>query len=446
MNLWSITPCRYGGLSARCGAITVPENRAVAHGRTIVLHFVALPARKKPAREPLFGIAGGPGQAAIEGFEGDAKDVSARYPDRDILLEDQRGTGTSHPLRCNIYPTDAVTYEALFPLEIIRACRASLARDSDLNAYGTDAAADDLNDTRKALGYKKIVMWGGSYGTSVALVYLRRHEASVAAELLEGVAPPWLLPPLPFPRGAQAALDDLARSCTGDADCSTAFPRFSKEFEALIVRAKTGIPVAGGTIKFEVLTDRMRQAMYDTYTASYIPLIVRRWAGGDAAPLAKLVARLSHGIPGALAMGMSLSVTCSESLPFITPADAVRESTGTFMGDARYRAQRAACQVWNVKPVSRTFVAPIRSNVPVLMVGGAADPATPPRFGAEELAYLPNGRQILVPHAGHDFASPCVDKIEEAFISTYQTKTLDASCLVSAGRPAFKTDFKGLTK
>jgi pimeloyl-ACP methyl ester carboxylesterase len=444
MGLWSVSPCRYGGLAARCGVMTVAENRNVAHGRTIDVHFVVLPARKKPVREPIFFIAGGPGQAIIALIEPGAKQFARPYLDRDIVLEDQRGTGTSHPLACNIAPTEAVVDRWLFAPDVVRACRTRLAREADLNAYGTDVAADDVNLTRRRLGYGKIVLWGGSYGTDLALVYLRRHPDSVAAAILEGVAPPWLLLPLPFPRGAQAALEDLERSCAADQACSRDFPRFPQEFGALIARAKSGIPVSGGRIAFEVLVDRLRQAMYDSYTASYVPLIVHRWSGGEGAPLAKLVSTLSHTIPGLLAMGMNLSVTCSESLAFITPADAVRASAGTFMGDARYRAQRAACKIWNVAPVARSFLAPIRSDVPVLMLGGAADPATPPRFGAQEVAYLPNGRQILVPHAGHDFGSPCVDRIEAAFLVAYHAKTLDTRCLVSAHRPPFATTLKGL--
>jgi pimeloyl-ACP methyl ester carboxylesterase len=444
MTLWSVSPCQYGGVAARCGVMTVAENRRLAHGRTIGVHFVVFPAHKHPAREPIFFIAGGPGQAVIELEANGAKQVTKQYPDRDIVLEDQRGTGASHALPCNIAPSDAVAYRWLFPPDVVRACRTRLARDADLNAYGTDAAADDLNETRRRLGYAKIVLWGGSYGTDLALVYLRRHPDSVAAEILEGVAPPWLLLPRPFPRGAQAALADLERSCAADRTCSRNFPHFAREFGALIAQAKSGIPVSGGRISFEVLVDRMRQAMYDAFTASYIPLIVHRWSGGDSAPLAKLVALLSHTIPGSLAMGMNLSVTCAESLAFITPADAARASAGTFMGDARYRAQRAACKTWNVAPVARSFLAPIRSNVPVLMLGGAADPATPPRFGAEEVGFLPNGRQILVPHAGHDFGSPCVDAIEAAFLVAYNAKALDTRCLVSAGRPPFATTFKGL--
>jgi len=299
---------------------------------------------------------------------------------------------------------------------------------------------------RARLGYSKIVLYGGSYGTTESLVYIRRHGDTVKAALLEGVAPPWFLLPLPFPRGAQHALDDLEQSCASDQVCSTTFPHFAQDFDAVLARSKAGgIAVPGGyRISFEVFADRMRQTMYGAFGASYLPYIIHRAATGDTAPLAKLVAALSHGIPGSLAMGMNLSVTCAESLAFVTDEEARDRSEGTFMGDSRYRAQRDACRMWDVAAVDRSFLDPIRSNVPVLMMNGADDPATPPQFGAQELAYLPNGRQILVPHAGHDFSSRCTDRIELQFLDTYSVRALPTSCLRGEARPPFATSLKGL--
>jgi len=442
-------PCVYAKMPARCGSLNVPENRSQPNGRTITVHFVVVPAKHDGGQPPIFGIAGGPGQSAIDtgaAFLPGPSAIAAAQATHDIVLVDQRGTGRSNALNCNMYPTDASTYAYLFPPDIVRACRARLAKTNDLDAYGSDAAADDLDDVRARLGYSKIVLYGGSYGTTEALIYMRRHGETVRAALLEGVAPPWLRLPLPFPRGAQRALDDLERSCASDRVCSTHFPQFAQEFDRVLSLSRGGgIAVPGGErISFEVFADRMRQTMYDAFGASYLPFIIHRAALGDTKPLAMLVAAVSHGIPGTLAMGMNLSVTCAESMPFITPAQAREESQGTFMGDSRYQAQRQACEVWNVRPADRSFLDPIRSSAPVLMINGADDPATPPQFGAQELAYLPNGRQLLVPHAGHDFSSACTDAIELQFLNTYSTANLPASCLQAEKRPPFATSLKGL--
>lgn len=443
-----LLPCTYGGAQAQCGSLAVPQDRRNPQSRTIQLHVVVIRTKSASPKDPLFGIAGGPGQSAVETFRyGFAKSpfFSTLLRDRDVVMLDQRGTGKSHPLACDIFPNDAAAYQYLFPLTTIRECRERLARTSDLNAYGSDAAADDLDAVRAALGYGKIAIYSGSYGSTETLVYMRRHGDRVAAALMEGVAPPWLLLPLPFPRGAQHALDDLERACAADAVCSKQFPHFAQEFDALTSRSKAGgIPVRGGAIAFEVFADRMRQSLYDSFTASYVPYIVHRAAGGDTEPLRQLVAFISHSIPGSLAMGMNLSVTCSEALPFITDSQAAASAAGTFMGDSRYRAQRAACSAWNVKPVLREFLNPIRSDVPVLMMDGAEDPAAPPQYGAQELKYLRNGNQVLIPHAGHDFGSECTTKIELAFLETYDAKNLVVNCLQAEKRPPFATSLRGL--
>jgi pimeloyl-ACP methyl ester carboxylesterase len=446
--LFSVSPCTYAKRAARCGYLTVPENRTTNSGRTIDVHFVVVPARSKQPKEPLFFVAGGPGQSVIQDGAGFIAAIPFfadvyRTRERDIVLVDQRGTGKSHALNCRLFPTDASAYQALFPIDRIRKCRNDLAKTSDLGAYGSAAASDDLNDVRAHLGYEKIVLFGGSYGTTESLIYIRRHGGSVKAAILEGVAPPWLLLPKPFPRGGQNALTDLERSCAADALCSTRYPKFSHEFDSVLARSKHGIPVDGGTISFPVFADRMRQAMYDPSAAAFLPLIVHRAATGDVVPLGKFIALASHYIDSD-AMGMNLSVTCSESLPFITDADARAAAAGTFMGVSRYRAQRAACDVWKVRPAPRTFLDPIRSTVPVLMVGGEKDPATPPQFGSQELRYLPNGRQVLVPHGGHDIGDSCVAGFEMQFLATYSVKNLDTRCLKGAKRPPFATNLKPL--
>jgi pimeloyl-ACP methyl ester carboxylesterase len=430
-------PVTRDATSSVSGVLTVPEDRTRPGGRAIDIHYVVIPATTRTAKSPVFLIAGGPGQSIIKIGPSSIPGLVPDH-DRDIVMVDQRGTGESHPLECDLFPTQADTFRAIYPLDIIAACRSTLAATSDLRAYGTDAAADDLNDIRLHLGYRKIVIAGASYGTTVALDYMRRHGESVAAAILDGVAPPG---PLSMARGAQAALDDLERRCKAETACSTAFPHFGADFQSLLLQARHGgIKVSGGVITSDVLVERMRDALYSEAVAAYIPMIVHRAVEGDPQPLAQLVSMLSHEIPGSLATGMFLSVTCPEDVAFTTLGDVAEDSANTFLGDARFREAQAACRVWNVKPVDRSFLDPIRSDVPVLMISGEDDPATPPRYGAEALRYLPNGRQVIVPHAGHFTGSNCVDTIKRQFLDTYDVRSLDITCLKAAQHPPFVTN------
>ena len=141
-----------------------------------------------------------------------------------------------------------------------------------------------------------------------------------------------------------------------------------------------------------------------------------------------------------IATGLNLSMTCAEDIPFITEADVARSSARTFMGATRVRAQQHACTIWKVRPVARAFVTPVRSAAPILMLSGTDDPASPPRFGREAPRYLPNARQILIPHASHEIELPCADELIVAFVRARSAKNLDtASCAASYHRPPFAT-------
>src|SRR5271155_4102763 len=119
-------------------------------------------------------------------------------------------------------------------LEKVRACRAELEKRADLTQYTTSIAADDLDDVRQAMGYDKINLYGGSYGTVAALVYLRRHGDHVRTLTLEGVASPQYRIPLAFPRTTQNSIDQLIERCAADEACHKDFPNLKKEFAALV--------------------------------------------------------------------------------------------------------------------------------------------------------------------------------------------------------------------
>src|SRR5262249_2652678 len=156
----------------------------------------------------------GPGQSATEAYPlaGYVAKVRER---RDVVMVDQRGTGKSNPLACTlqeINDAQSVLGEP-YSLEKIRACRAESEKKADPTQYTTSIAADDLDEVRQAMGYDKINIFGGSYGTKAALVYLRRHEEHVHTLTLEAVASPQYLIPLPFARALQSSIDKVIALC-----------------------------------------------------------------------------------------------------------------------------------------------------------------------------------------------------------------------------------------
>jgi pimeloyl-ACP methyl ester carboxylesterase len=168
----------------------VPENRDKPDGRKVSLFVAVLPANTlHPRADPLFILAGGPGQAAS--FLGPfAAALTGVRKDRDIVLVDQRGTGRSSPLVCAAFKPDRSLKAALEfdPLPKVTACAQELAaKGVDAAQYTTAAWVADLDAVRAALGYDKINLWGGSYGTRAAQEYLRRHADHVRSVVLDGV-------------------------------------------------------------------------------------------------------------------------------------------------------------------------------------------------------------------------------------------------------------------
>ncbi|HEY6054223.1 MAG TPA: alpha/beta fold hydrolase, partial [Gaiellaceae bacterium] len=174
--------CYRGGASGLCGRLVVPENRAKPGGRTIGLQVMVLKALGTPRRaDPIFHLVGGPGGAATESASIWPTAFADLHWNRDVVLVDQRGTGGSNPLSCP-EPGNLATRAQV--ARFVHSCFVGLKGDP--LQYGTAAAADDLEAVRKALGYGKIDLYGGSYGATVAQVFLNRHPDSVRAVVLDG--------------------------------------------------------------------------------------------------------------------------------------------------------------------------------------------------------------------------------------------------------------------
>ena len=214
-----LADCRLPGLerAALCGSHEVWEDRQGRAGRRIALQIAVIPARRRGAEpDPLVVLAGGPGQGAIA-LAPQVIALFSRLNDaRDIVLVDQRGTGGSNPLDCD--PDDGASLQSVFedslPEKMVRDCLASL--DADPRHYATTTAVADLDEVLGAMGYARVNLWGGSYGTRVALEFVRRHPGRVRTATLDGVAPMGMKLPLSFVADGEAAFDRLVADCEAD--------------------------------------------------------------------------------------------------------------------------------------------------------------------------------------------------------------------------------------
>jgi pimeloyl-ACP methyl ester carboxylesterase len=223
-------------LSAQCAELEVAEDRAAPSSPRIRLKVAVIPALDRSGpHDPLFVLAGGPGQAATEFYVSAAPGFARVQRERDIVLVDQRGTGRSNALECE-YPEEDELAD-MSPAEIRRLTRDCLAAlKSDPRHYTTSVAVRDLDEVRAALGYDRINLYGVSYGTRVAQHYLRRFPDRVRAVILDGVVPMGLALVADSALQAQRALDLIFERCGADAECHSAFPNPAGAFAAVRAR------------------------------------------------------------------------------------------------------------------------------------------------------------------------------------------------------------------
>jgi pimeloyl-ACP methyl ester carboxylesterase len=438
---------------ARCGTHPVFEDRARRSGRIIHLKVLVLPAlTEKPAPDPVFVLSGGPGTGAATGVTHEVVEFfRPMRQSRDVVFVDQRGTGESHRLQCRLAGDGATAqsgFGELFPPDKVRACRQALETIADLRLYTTPIAMDDLDDVRAALGYASINLYGVSYGSLAALQYLRQYPARVRSLALAGVATPAQKLPLHFAGAAQAALDHLIADCAADEACHREFRDLGREVTAVLARFDPGpvtfdLPKADGTesesvsMSRPVFAERLRLMLYDLRSARRVPLVLHRAAHGDWVPFARATSPTLTGLSPAFAMGMYLTVTCSESVPTITEDEIVRASRGSFLGEERTRAHARACQEWPRGSIPADFYLPVVSRVPVLMLSGELDAATPAHYGAAAARSLPNSHQILIRNAAHAYFDDCLRDLVADFVAKGSARGQDTRCVEALRRPPF---------
>lgn len=442
---------------ARCLRLMVYENQTTRRGRTIPLRIVVLPATAAdPARredDAIVYLAGGPGQAATRLIGDSSLVADGLRARRDIVYADQRGTGGSNPLLCQFYgpPDQPQTYfDAFLPIEKVRACRSALERTADLAQYTTSASVEDLEAIRSALKYPRFTLVGGSYGTRLAMEYVRRYEARVRAVILEGPVTPANHVPERFGQLAERALDGLLDECLGDAACARAFPAIRDEARQVFERLRRG-PVtavaehpsarrpAEVTLTRDHVAEAIRYLTYSSGGASRVPLYLHEAFKGDFSPIADFLIRWRAG---GMFDGLYLSITCTEDVPLVA-ADAAEREEATYLGAYRVRQQRAACAEWPRGARPESSLLPVKASVPIFITSGTLDPVTPPENGDAIARTLAHSLHLRVPSGGH---SPyglrgldCLDRLKRDFIERASTGGLDTRCVNRIARPGFAT-------
>ncbi len=460
---------------ARCLRLTVPENQTTRRGRTISLRIVVLPATGTDrAEDALVYLAGGPGQAASELVADSSLAADALRVRRDVVFADQRGTGGSNSLICQFYgPPDQpqAYFDTFLPIQKVRACRTRLEKTADLAQYTTSASVEDLEAIRVALKYPQLTLLGGSYGTRLAMEYVRRYEPRVRAAILESAVTPAMHAPEHFGQFAAKALDGLIDECLAASECARAFPDIRNEARQVFDRLRKG-PVtaivahpsspegsrespegsressdgsrtrrraAKVTLTKDHVAEAIRYLMYSSLGASRVPLYLHEAFNGNFSPIAGFLIRWRAA---GTFDGLYLSITCAEDVPLVAP-DAAERDDPTYLGGYRVRQQRAACAEWPRGKRSEESGSPVKASVPTLITSGVLDPVTPPENGDTIARTLSHSLHLRVPSSGHSPVGldglDCLADLKRTFIERGSTDGLDTSCVAAIARPEFAT-------
>ncbi len=450
------SPQAKDSLEAMCTTFEVPEDRAAPHGRKVALNIAWLQATSNGEKQsdPVFFLAGGPGQSAVDTFPGMNPIFKEVRKQRDVILVDQRGTGKSNPLSCKSMLKDDDAYDPSQQAMQAQAeqCAAELSKKADLRHYTTTDAVADLDAVRQAIGAAQINLVGVSYGTRVAQQYAMRHPEATRSIVLDSVVPNTLGLGNIFARNLDDALALQFGLCSKNPACKDKLGDPRAELDKLLTtlraqpanvqyRDATSGEVKQGILRAESVAGLVRMYAYMPLASGLLPKLIFEANAGHYENLMALVKMMTGDMEDAMAMGMQMSVTCSEDADSMVPRE---EDAGTVLGNLLPAGMAAMCKVWPKGKVPADFHKPLATAVPALVLEGEFDPVTPPRYGTEVVKTLPNGRLFVLKGTGHNvIGAGCMPKLFTQFIEKADAKALDGSCLDKLGYPTPFVSFNG---
>ncbi|MGO9510752.1 MAG: alpha/beta fold hydrolase [Mycobacterium sp.] len=453
--------------TAHCGVLVVPENRSKPGGRMLRLPVAVIPSETQPAAaDPIVFLYGGPGGDAILNAPGSEGPSFNR--NRDVILMSQRGTRSAQPsLTCPeidqffarrvglVYDAPPTGDEYV---KAVKTCHDRLAGGADLSAFNSIESAYDLIDLRNALHINQWNVFSHSYGTDLALMYARLDPQAMRSLVLDGVTPPSLATPGWTWGSAREAFDNMMAACTVQPACQARYPGLGDtivgqldQLEAHPVTTTVKVEGVGDT---KVVIDG--GAMFSgwlvplgTHFPAEVPAAIDELVHGNPTRIAQRLANTyaNPSAVGIMAWGLTLSVWCSEWIPFESEADqllAARHSFAALPDSMRAQAPqlpflRKVCEAWNVPAASDWVRGATDSDVPALVLSGSYDGQTGAASGQYVAQRLSHSTVVTVPGVAHGiYVDPCGAAVINSFFNNPQRP--DTGCVNTTAPPAYSVN------
>jgi hypothetical protein len=272
---------------------------------------------------------------------------------------------------------------------------------------------------------------------------MRAYPNSVRTAYLGSVVPIDYVSPLTMAKASQAQFEATFAACEEDSACRAAYPALRREFAAVIARLDAGAVRASLPGAGDMRLDRgravewLRGRLYRPAGAAELPWLIHRAHAGDWSPIVDGVLAQAREVDGAYAVGLWLSITCSEDLAFLRPQDIGPSTDGTYLGDFRVREQAEACRSWPKARLPVDYREPVRSAIPTMFVSGDMDAATPVAFTEHVAPGFSNRVEIVARGQGHTEPNACVSQRYREFVESGQAHEIDPVC-PAIPRPPFR--------
>jgi pimeloyl-ACP methyl ester carboxylesterase len=419
--------------------LTVLENRAKPDGRKIELAYAVLKSTAAKPGSPIVYLDGGPGGSGIGLYRVDEykKTFDELRAVADVVLLSQRGTGFSTPrlvcrdaapaaIPADIFLSAARMAEVLGP-RTVRCADELRQKGIDLNAYNSNASADDLEDLRKTLGVPKISLFGFSYGVHLALAAVRRHPDAIDRLILAGTEGPDHTQKLPHTFDLQ--LSRLAQ-LDGQADLVAVTKRVLAQLDKAPIEVDAkGTKLVIGKEGFQYL---VRQDIGDTNDTRNLIRMIRDTASGEYGALGVFAARRYGEFGGGVGL-MGFAMDCASGASHERMARINREMPQSLLGIMTNYPFPQICEALKIDVLPESFRAPLDSPLPALFISGSLDSNTPP-YQAEEVRWgFPNGVHVIVENAGHE-STLTLPAIRALMVDFLQGKDVSGR-VVAAPRP-----------
>jgi pimeloyl-ACP methyl ester carboxylesterase len=405
-------------MTVESGSLRVPQNRARPGQGTIEIAFYRLRSTAAHPATPIFLLAGGPGSSALAELEdGEGLDEVELYRSvADVIVFDQRGAGRSQPA-----PT--CTGSASLPLDepldlgrvaealsrMLAACREQVvASGFDLAGLTTVESAADVDALRAALGYSRVTLIGGSYGSHLALAVMRGFPDAIDRVVLHGVEGPdhtW-----DDPAAKLATLARIAAAAETSAELREKVPPGG------LLRALADVIERLEAEPILVTIDRDGQPVSVVVDATVARMAVaakagqRRRAGAWPAFILELHRGHLHRL-AELAIDvrdlhlradapMYFTMECASGISPERARRIERDPARAIVGDVNF-GLGTACAAWPAPDLGSAYRAPVVSAIPTLLVHGTWDTKAPIDNAREVVRTLSRGQLVEVEGGGH---------------------------------------------